>query len=158
MTPLPEGWHEATDPTSGDTYYYNAATQETSWDRPTKQSTRKRPRSVVSTGVSSADRHIASQLKVNVSDIQEVDIRSIHDPSAWSAPDDGSRKKKGVAARVWQGQKGSSSNTSRVSRTAKCKNQLHALANHARAQAEAYAERRAKGMRNRAQVKSRYGW
>ena len=35
----------------------------------------------------------------------------------------------------------------------KCKNQLHALANHARAQAEAIAERRARGMCNRAQVK-----
>ena len=157
-TPLPEGWHEATDPSSGDTYYYNSVTKETSWDRPTEPSTRKRPRAAISTGVSSADRHIASQIGVNMADIQEVDIRSIHDPTAWGAPVDSGRKKKGVSARVWMGQKGASSTTSRVSRTAKCKNQLHALANHARAQAEAIAERRARGMRNRAQVKSRYGW
>ena len=79
-TPLPKGWHEATDPSSGDTYYYNSVTKETSWDRPTEQSTRKRPRAAISTGVSSADRHIASQIGVNMADIQEVDIRSIHDP------------------------------------------------------------------------------
>jgi hypothetical protein len=32
--PLPEGWIESTDPTSGETYYYNVETEETSWERP----------------------------------------------------------------------------------------------------------------------------
>ena len=32
---LPDGWHEAKDPSSGDVYYYNSATGETSWDPPT---------------------------------------------------------------------------------------------------------------------------
>jgi hypothetical protein len=31
---LPEGWTEAEDPTSGQIYYYNSITQETSWERP----------------------------------------------------------------------------------------------------------------------------
>ncbi|RLN31733.1 hypothetical protein BBJ28_00015816 [Nothophytophthora sp. Chile5] len=31
---LPDGWKEATDDTSGDTYYWNERTKETSWDRP----------------------------------------------------------------------------------------------------------------------------
>ncbi|EJK46801.1 hypothetical protein THAOC_34514 [Thalassiosira oceanica] len=31
---LPEGWYSSVDPDSGDTYYVNEATQETSWDRP----------------------------------------------------------------------------------------------------------------------------
>jgi hypothetical protein len=32
---LAAGWVETVDPTSGRTYYYNASTQETSWERPT---------------------------------------------------------------------------------------------------------------------------
>ena len=31
---LPEGWYTCVDPDSGDSYYVNEATQETSWDRP----------------------------------------------------------------------------------------------------------------------------
>ena len=31
---LPEGWYSCVDPDSGDSYYVNEATQETSWDRP----------------------------------------------------------------------------------------------------------------------------
>ena len=31
---LPKGWTEVLDPQSGSTYYYNAVTQETSWERP----------------------------------------------------------------------------------------------------------------------------
>ena len=33
--PLPAGWAELTDPSSGNLYYFNEATQETSWTRPT---------------------------------------------------------------------------------------------------------------------------
>ena len=33
-TTLPEGWTETVDPTSGQSYYYNSNTQETSWERP----------------------------------------------------------------------------------------------------------------------------
>jgi len=155
--PLPEGWHEAKDPESGDTYYYNAVTKQTSWDRPTGPPARKRPR-IASTGVSSVDRHIASTMGVNVADIQEVDIRAVHDPSAWKAPDQGNRKKKGVAARVWSSTKGATSMTSRVSRVSAHKGQLHALLNQARVQADELAERRSRGMRNKAQVQGRYGW
>eukprot|EP00526_Cylindrotheca_closterium_P004161 CAMPEP_0113637722 /NCGR_PEP_ID=MMETSP0017_2-20120614/19755_1 /TAXON_ID=2856 /ORGANISM="Cylindrotheca closterium" /LENGTH=4255 /DNA_ID=CAMNT_0000548783 /DNA_START=113 /DNA_END=12880 /DNA_ORIENTATION=+ /assembly_acc=CAM_ASM_000147 len=32
---LPSGWIEAVDESSGQTYYYNTVTQETSWDKPT---------------------------------------------------------------------------------------------------------------------------
>lgn len=32
---LPENWTEATDPGSGRVYYYNTATNETSWEKPT---------------------------------------------------------------------------------------------------------------------------
>jgi hypothetical protein len=32
--PLPEGWLEAVDETTGSTYFYNEKTNETSWDRP----------------------------------------------------------------------------------------------------------------------------
>ena len=31
---LPAGWTEEVDPSSGDIYFYNAATGETTWDRP----------------------------------------------------------------------------------------------------------------------------
>ena len=33
--PLPDGWVETVDQSSGNTYYYNEVTEETSWDRPT---------------------------------------------------------------------------------------------------------------------------
>lgn len=33
---LPEGWGSATDPASGDTYYYKKATKETQWEFPTE--------------------------------------------------------------------------------------------------------------------------
>ena len=31
---LPEGWAAAADPSSGETYFYNKETKETTWDRP----------------------------------------------------------------------------------------------------------------------------
>ncbi|GLE10433.1 hypothetical protein PINS_up022534, partial [Pythium insidiosum] len=31
---LPDGWREAVDPASGDTYFWNENTKETSWERP----------------------------------------------------------------------------------------------------------------------------
>lgn len=34
MAELPPGWIETTDPTSGNLYFYNTTTQETSWERP----------------------------------------------------------------------------------------------------------------------------
>eukprot|EP00443_Scrippsiella_acuminata_P026206 CAMPEP_0115311838 /NCGR_PEP_ID=MMETSP0270-20121206/75564_1 /TAXON_ID=71861 /ORGANISM="Scrippsiella trochoidea, Strain CCMP3099" /LENGTH=66 /DNA_ID=CAMNT_0002730727 /DNA_START=6 /DNA_END=203 /DNA_ORIENTATION=+ len=33
-TPLPAGWAEYPDPSSGKMYYHNPATGETTWDRP----------------------------------------------------------------------------------------------------------------------------
>ena len=33
---LPDGWKAAKDPASGREYYYHAATQQTTWERPTK--------------------------------------------------------------------------------------------------------------------------
>ena len=36
--PLPKDWVESTDPTSGQTYYYNIETEETSWQRPVDSS------------------------------------------------------------------------------------------------------------------------
>jgi len=33
--PLPAGWEAVVDPDSGSTYYYNAESGESSWDRPT---------------------------------------------------------------------------------------------------------------------------
>ena len=35
IEPLPEGWVESVDQSSGNTYYYNKVTEETTWDRPT---------------------------------------------------------------------------------------------------------------------------
>ena len=32
--PLPEGWAEDVDPSSGNKYFYNEATGETTWERP----------------------------------------------------------------------------------------------------------------------------
>jgi len=32
--PLPPNWAETKDPNTGDTYYYNSMTNQTSWDRP----------------------------------------------------------------------------------------------------------------------------
>ena len=32
--PLPEGWAEDVDPSSGNKYFYNEATGETAWERP----------------------------------------------------------------------------------------------------------------------------
>jgi len=32
---LPEGWHPATDPATGNTYYYHADSGTTSWEMPT---------------------------------------------------------------------------------------------------------------------------
>ncbi|CAJ1954685.1 unnamed protein product [Cylindrotheca closterium] len=34
---LPDGWTEVVDPSSGETYYYNPATQETSWEMPAEE-------------------------------------------------------------------------------------------------------------------------
>jgi len=34
-SPLPQNWTETVDPASGESYYYNTATQVTQWDRPT---------------------------------------------------------------------------------------------------------------------------
>lgn len=36
---LPEGWDEVTDPTSGNVYYFNEISGETTWDRPKKEAT-----------------------------------------------------------------------------------------------------------------------
>ena len=33
-SPLPAGWHRCTDPTSGVTYYFNTATQQSQWEPP----------------------------------------------------------------------------------------------------------------------------
>ena len=52
MTPdaLPEGWIEATDPTSGNIYYYNNSTGVSSWDRPSANALCDDPaRSVIGT-------------------------------------------------------------------------------------------------------------
>jgi len=48
-SPLPEGWVESTDPTSGDTYYYNVNSEETSWDRPEKSPSKSVPKQLVET-------------------------------------------------------------------------------------------------------------
>ena len=34
LTPLPKGWIESADPTTGQVYYYNVESEETSWDKP----------------------------------------------------------------------------------------------------------------------------
>jgi hypothetical protein len=37
-SPLPKGWIESADPTSGETYYYNVKSEETRWERPVDSS------------------------------------------------------------------------------------------------------------------------
>eukprot|EP00536_Pseudo-nitzschia_multiseries_P014039 jgi/Psemu1/213597/e_gw1.649.22.1 len=34
---LAEGWEKVQDPTTGNIYYFNKETQETSWEKPTKE-------------------------------------------------------------------------------------------------------------------------
>ena len=36
QAPLPPGWREATDPLSGRSYWFNAATQQTTWTNPSQ--------------------------------------------------------------------------------------------------------------------------
>ena len=51
---LPAGWTEEVDPSSGDVYFYNAATGETKWDRPAAPQSASAPPAVPSTAVVAA--------------------------------------------------------------------------------------------------------
>lgn len=61
--PLPPGWFAAKDPDSGDTYYVDEETGETSWDRPQgkpKEKARERPQNSDTRGGDSRDSHGSS--------------------------------------------------------------------------------------------------
>eukprot|EP00934_Nitzschia_sp_Nitz4_P008522 Nitzschia sp. Nitz4//scaffold34_size148208//91553//101858//NITZ4_002988-RA/size148208-snap-gene-0.209-mRNA-1//1//CDS//3329548819//8512//frame0 len=78
-----EGWVEAVDPSSGQTYYYNEDTQETSWEPPTGAPSTD---DVVDPTLESANEP-EEELPLNVGETPEVDRDESEQPDDIAAPD-----------------------------------------------------------------------
>lgn len=178
--PLPEGWSTAIDKTSGDAYYFHAATARVTWDRPggiertaghqasTRQQSAKaqgpqqaKPK-ISLTGDIEMDRQLQRDLDTGIGmEVLNVDINQLHDANKWMPSEDAQqrgKRKASLEASTWNHAAGKVTVSGLPNKMQKRKHQLHSLAFQAQERELELAEMRSRGQKTKAQTYGRYGW
>jgi len=169
---LPNGWKSALDASSGQVYYYHVTTNQTTWSRPTHSypsnkihkihvnTTRSKETSVSGT----YSQHVRRRDIGMDADVVDIDMRQIHDASAWAPPSADNdetaskRRKITVNARHWDHASGTSTTTDEPSQLQKRKHQLNSLVHHAQQNINEILAKSRIRMKSKSKARSRYGW